>query len=95
MLLYSLPYKYDNNELPLYGMSCCFIEFASLMGSLFDFDRYGQVPRSSLRQANLILTVGIVTMKMTFSLVRLYEQMPKPKYVIAIVLFEETISLFL
>nr|YP_009164504.1 NADH-plastoquinone oxidoreductase subunit K [Sedum oryzifolium]AJD00155.1 NADH-plastoquinone oxidoreductase subunit K [Sedum oryzifolium] len=67
----------------LYGTSCCFIEFASLIGSRFDFDRFGLVPRSSPRQADLILTAGTVTMKMAPSLVRLYEQMPEPKYVIA------------
>ncbi|KAL2898535.1 NAD(P)H-quinone oxidoreductase subunit K chloroplastic [Bienertia sinuspersici] len=67
----------------LYGTSCCFIEFASLIGSRFDFDRYGLVPRSSPRQADLILTVSTVTMKMAPSLVRLYEQIPEPKYVIA------------
>ena len=39
------------------------------------------MPRSSPRQADLILTAGTVTMKM--ALVRLYEQMPEPKYVIA------------
>ncbi|KAI8522453.1 hypothetical protein RHMOL_RhmolPtG0001000 (chloroplast) [Rhododendron molle] len=54
----------------LYGTSCCFIEFASLIGSRFDFDRYGLVPRSSPRQADLILTAGTVTMKMAPSLVR-------------------------
>ncbi|TYG79137.1 hypothetical protein ES288_D02G117200v1 [Gossypium darwinii] len=67
----------------LYGTSCCFIEFASLIGLRFDFDRYGLVPRSSPRQADLILTAEIVTMKMAPSLVRLYEQMPEPKYVMA------------
>nr|YP_010629823.1 NADH dehydrogenase subunit K [Begonia rossmanniae]WBN96803.1 NADH dehydrogenase subunit K [Begonia rossmanniae] len=67
----------------LYGTSCCFIEFASLIGSRFDFDRYGLVPRCSPRQADLIVTAGTVTMKMAPSLVRLYEQMPEPKYVIA------------
>nr|YP_010118544.1 NADH-plastoquinone oxidoreductase subunit K [Pohlia cruda]QQY86640.1 NADH-plastoquinone oxidoreductase subunit K [Pohlia cruda] len=67
----------------LYGTSCCFIEFASSIGSRFDFDRYGLVPRSSPRQADLIITAGTVTMKMAPSLVRLYEQMPEPKYVIA------------
>jgi len=67
----------------LYGTSCCFIEFACLLGSRFDFDRYGLVPRSSPRQADLIITAGTVTMKMAPSLVRLYEQMPEPKYVIA------------
>ena len=48
----------------LYGTSCCFIEFASLIGSRFDFDRFGLVPRSSPRQADLIITAGTVTMKM-------------------------------
>ena len=67
----------------LYGTSCCFIEFASLIGSRFDFDRYGLVPRSSPRQADLIITAGTITMKMAPSLIRLYEQMPEPKYVIA------------
>nr|YP_009514485.1 NADH-plastoquinone oxidoreductase subunit K [Lygodium microphyllum]AXG76082.1 NADH-plastoquinone oxidoreductase subunit K [Lygodium microphyllum] len=67
----------------LYGTSCCFIEFASLIGSRFDFDRYGLVPRSSPRQADLLITAGTITMKMAPSLVRLYEQMPEPKYVIA------------
>ncbi|CAN4085276.1 unnamed protein product [Withania somnifera] len=42
----------------LYGTDCCFIEFASLIGSRFDFDRYGLVPRSSPRQADLILIAG-------------------------------------
>lgn len=67
----------------LYGTACCFIEFAALLGSRFDFDRFGLVPRSSPRQADLIITAGTVTMKMAPALVRLYEQMPEPKYVIA------------
>ncbi|KAL4599385.1 hypothetical protein ACB092_11G123300, partial [Castanea dentata] len=67
----------------LYGTNCCFIEFASIIGSQFDFDHYGLVPRSSTRQADLILTVGTVTMKMAPSLVRLYEQMSESKYVVA------------
>jgi NAD(P)H-quinone oxidoreductase subunit K len=47
----------------LYGTSCCFIEFASLIGSRFDFDRFGLVPRSSPRQADLIITAGPVTIQ--------------------------------
>jgi NAD(P)H-quinone oxidoreductase subunit K len=67
----------------LYGTACCFIEFAALIGSRFDFDRFGLVPRSSPRQADLIITAGTITMKMAPALVRLYEEMPEPKYVIA------------
>ena len=67
----------------LYGTACCFIEFAALIGSRFDFDRYGLVPRSSPRQADLIITAGTVTMKMAPALIRLYEEMSEPKYVIA------------
>jgi NAD(P)H-quinone oxidoreductase subunit K len=67
----------------LYGTACCFIEFAALIGSRFDFDRFGLIPRSSPRQADLLITAGTVTMKMAPALVRLYEQMPDPKYVIA------------
>ncbi len=67
----------------MYGTACCFIEFAALIGSRFDFDRFGLVPRCSPRQADLIITAGTVTMKMAPALVRLYEEMPEPKYVIA------------
>ena len=67
----------------LYGTSCCFIEFAAMIGSRFDFDRFGLLPRSSPRQADLIITAGTVTMKMAPALVKLYQQMPEPKYVIA------------
>ena len=67
----------------LFGTACCFIEFAALIGSRFDFDRFGLIPRSSPRQADLIITAGTITTKMAPALVRLYEQMPDPKYVIA------------
>ena len=67
----------------MYGTACCFIEFAALIGSRFDFDRFGLVPRCSPRQADLIITAGTITMKMAPALVRLYEEMPEPKYVIA------------
>jgi len=67
----------------LFGTACCFIEFAALIGSRFDFDRFGLIPRSSPRQADLLITAGTINMKMAPQLVRLYEQMPEPKYVIA------------
>ncbi|HEY9761509.1 MAG TPA: NADH-quinone oxidoreductase subunit NuoB [Trichocoleus sp.] len=67
----------------LYGTACCFIEFAALIGSRFDFDRYGLIPRSSPRQADLIILAGTLNMKMSAATRRLYDQMPDPKYVIA------------
>lgn len=67
----------------LYGTACCFIEFAALIGSRFDFDRFGLIPRASPRQADLIILAGTLNMKMSAPTRRLYEQMPEPKYVIA------------
>ncbi|KAH6557513.1 hypothetical protein KP509_1Z109800 [Ceratopteris richardii] len=81
-------------HLLLYGTSCCFIEFDALIGSRFDFDRYGLVPRSSPRQADLIVTAGTITMKIAPSLVRLYEQMREPKYVIAMGACTITVNMF-
>ena len=66
----------------MFGTACCFIEFAAMIGSRFDPDRFGVFPRMSPRQADLIITAGTITRKMAPALVRLYEQMPEPKYVI-------------
>jgi NAD(P)H-quinone oxidoreductase subunit K len=67
----------------MFGTACCFIEFASFLSSRFDFERFGFKPWASPRQADVIITAGTITMKMAPALVRLYEQMPEPKYVIA------------
>jgi NAD(P)H-quinone oxidoreductase subunit K len=67
----------------MFGTACCFMEFAALIASRFDVDRFGVFPRMSPRQADLIITAGTITMKMAPALVRLYEQMPEPKYVMA------------
>jgi NAD(P)H-quinone oxidoreductase subunit K len=67
----------------LYGTACCFIEFAALIGSRFDFDRFGLIPRASPCQADLIILAGTLNMKMSQPTMRVYEQMPEPKYVIA------------
>ncbi|MBD2102111.1 NADH-quinone oxidoreductase subunit NuoB [Leptolyngbya sp. FACHB-261] len=67
----------------LFGTACCFIEFAALIGSRFDIERFAMIPRATPRQADLIITAGTITMKMAPALVRLYEQMPEPKYVLA------------
>lgn len=67
----------------LYGTACCFIEFASFLGPRFDSERFGVFPRATPRQADLLITAGTITMKYAPALVRLYEQMAEPKYVIA------------
>lgn len=67
----------------LYGTACCFIEFAAMIASRFDMERFGMFPRASPRQADLIILAGTLTMQMAVPTRRLYDQMPEPKYVIA------------
>lgn len=67
----------------MFGTACCFIEFSAMIASRFDLERFGIFPRMSPRQADLMITAGTITMKYASTLVRLYEQMPEPKYVIA------------
>ncbi len=67
----------------MFGTACCFIEFSAMLASRFDLERFGIFPRMSPRQADLMITAGTITMKYAPALVRLYEQMPEPKYVIA------------
>jgi NADH-quinone oxidoreductase B subunit len=68
----------------LYGTSCCAIEMMSTGASRHDWARFGvEVARASARQADLIILAGTVVEKMGENLLTLYEQMPAPKYVIA------------
>ncbi len=67
-----------------FGLACCAIEMMSTAASKFDLDRFGAgVFRGSPRQADLMIVAGTVTHKMGERVQRLYEQMPDPKYVIA------------
>ena len=73
-----------NSLFPLHwGLACCAIEFAAAFGSRWDAERFGVVPRSSPRQCDLMIVNGTVTWKVAHKLVTLYEQMPEPKWVIA------------
>ena len=66
------------------GLACCAIEMICAAASRYDFSRFGmEVMRPSPRQADFMLISGTVTKKMVPQLVRLYNQMPEPKYVIA------------
>jgi len=67
-----------------YGTACCGIEMMSIMGPRYDLARFGaEVVRFSPRQADLLLVAGTITEKMAPVIVRIYEQMLEPKYVIA------------
>jgi NADH-quinone oxidoreductase B subunit len=73
-----------NSLFPLHwGLACCAIEFAAAFGARFDAERFGVVPRSSPRQCDLMIVNGTVTWKVAHKLITLYEQMPEPKWVIA------------
>lgn len=66
------------------GLACCAIEMMCAAAGRFDLARFGyEVFRPSPRQADLLITAGTLTWKMAPVLKRLYEQMPEPKYVIA------------
>ncbi len=68
----------------LFGLACCAIEMIGTAASRFDFSRFGfEVMRGSPRQSDLMIVSGTVTKKMIVPIVRLYNQMPEPKYVLA------------
>ena len=68
----------------MFGLACCAIEMICTAASRYDFARFGmEVMRPSPRQADLMLVSGTVTKRMIPTLVRLYNQMPEPKYVVA------------
>ncbi len=67
-----------------FGIACCAIEMMSTGAGRFDLDRFGAGAfRASPRQADLMIVAGTVTYKMASRIQRLYQQMPEPKYVIA------------
>ncbi len=68
----------------MFGLACCAIEMICAQASRYDLARFGmEVMRPSPRQCDLMLVAGTVTKKMIPAIVRLYNQMPEPKYVVA------------
>ena len=67
-----------------FATSCCAIEMMSTSASNYDIARFGsEVFRASPRQADLLIVAGTITHKMAPALLKLYEQIAEPKYVIA------------
>jgi NADH-quinone oxidoreductase subunit B len=68
----------------MFGLACCAIEMICTAAARYDFSRFGmEVMRPSPRQADVMIVSGTVTKKMIPTIVRLYNQMAEPKYVIA------------
>ena len=68
----------------MFGLACCAIEMIAAQASRYDMARFGmEVMRPTPRQADMMLVSGTVTKKMIPALIRLYNQMPEPKYVVA------------
>ena len=66
-----------------FGLACCAIEMIATYMSHFDLDRLGVVTWASPRQSDVMIVAGTVTKKMAPSIKLLYDQMPQPKWVIA------------
>lgn len=66
-----------------FGLACCAIEMIATFMSRHDLDRFGIVPWPSPRQSDVMIVSGTVTKKMAPAVKLLYEQMPNPKWVIA------------
>jgi NADH-quinone oxidoreductase subunit B len=75
----------SNSIWPLqFGLACCAIEMIATATARFDIARFGaEIFRPSPRQADLMIVSGTVTKKMAPQVVRLWNQMPEPKYCIA------------
>ncbi|MBI4245381.1 MAG: NADH-quinone oxidoreductase subunit B [Planctomycetes bacterium] len=66
-----------------FGIACCAIEMMATAASRYDWDRLGVIPRATPRQSDVMIVAGTVNVKMAQVIRKLYNQMPEPRYVIA------------
>jgi NADH-quinone oxidoreductase B subunit len=66
-----------------FGLACCALEMMSAYLTRYDFERYGTMPRPTPRQSDVMIVAGTVSLKMAERVKRLYDQMPEPKWVLA------------
>jgi NADH-quinone oxidoreductase subunit B len=66
-----------------FGLACCAIEMMTSGSAHYDLDRFGIIFRASPRQSDVLIIAGTVSKKMAPILRRVYDQMPEPRYVIA------------
>lgn len=66
-----------------FGLACCAIEMMTTGSSHYDLDRFGIIFRASPRQSDVLVIAGTVSKKMAPVIRRVYDQMPEPRYVIA------------
>ena len=82
---FALKWARKNSVWPMpMGISCCAIEMMAMAASRYDIARFGsEVLRFSPRQADLMITAGTLVHKMAPVVKKIYDQMPEPKWVIA------------
>ena len=66
-----------------FGLACCAIEMMASGAARYDFDRFGVIFRATPRQSDVIIVAGTVTHKMGSAIRKVYDQMPEPRWVIA------------
>jgi NADH-quinone oxidoreductase B subunit len=66
-----------------FGLACCAIEMMAAGAAHYDFDRFGIIFRGSPRQSDCMIVAGTVTKKMASVVRRVYDQVPEPRYVVA------------
>ena len=66
-----------------FGLACCAVEMMHTSTPRYDLERFGNAPRASPRQSDLMIVAGTLTNKMAPALRKVYDQMPEPRYVIS------------